>query len=106
MRLLIAAVGRLKAGAERTLVDRYLARLKAARGAAIGPAAEHELPESRLGSVELRRANEAQRLLAASSDAAWRIALDERGRALSSREFARMLGQRRDSRVPLAAFLV
>ncbi len=46
MRLGIVAVGRLKSGGERVLVDRYLERLKGGRGIGLGPAYEKEIGES------------------------------------------------------------
>ena len=47
MRLLIAAVGRLKAGPERELLDRYVERANAAgRAVSLAPVEIAEVPES------------------------------------------------------------
>lgn len=106
MRLTIAAIGRLKDGAERVLVDRYIERLAGARGVGIVGIAEKELNESRLGSSAERRADEAARLLKAADGADLLVALDESGRAMSSDSFARWLGARRDGGTRHAAFLI
>ncbi len=45
MRITIAAVGRLKDGGERVLVDRYLERLAGAKAIGVGPVAEKEISE-------------------------------------------------------------
>ena len=63
MRLLIAAVGRLKDGGERVLVDRYLKRLTSAKALGLGPVTEKELVEARHTTVPERQADEAARLL-------------------------------------------
>jgi 23S rRNA (pseudouridine1915-N3)-methyltransferase len=105
MRILIAAVGRLKGGAEQRLVDRYLERLSA-RTAGLGPVRVSEFPEGRQSSVSARQADEAARLLRATEDAGVRIALDEKGKQLSSAAFARLLGEKRDGGMSMVAFLV
>ena len=105
MRVLIAAVGRLKDGAETVLVERYMERL-APRIAGVGPIAISEIPEARQGSVAARKADEAERLLRAAAKADFRIALDERGKALSSDAFAKLLGRKRDDGIATLAFLI
>ena len=106
MRITIAAVGRLKDDAERVLVDRYLKRLAAAKPLGLGPVAEHETPESRRPTVAERQADEATRLLKSAGDADVIIALDERGKAITSTAFAQWLGARRDDGRRHAAFLI
>ena len=106
MRLTIAAIGRLKDGAERVLVDRYIERLGGARAVGIVGIAEKELTESRLGSVPERRADEAARLLKAVDGADLLVALHEGGRPMSSDAFARWLGGKRDGGTRHAAFLL
>ena len=105
MRVLIAAVGRLKDGAEKVLVDRYVERL-APRMAGIGPVSIAEIPEARQGSAAVRQADEADRLIRATAKAGLRVALDERGKALSSDAFARLMGHKRDDGVASLAFLI
>ncbi len=106
MRLTIAAIGRLKDGAERVLVNRYIERLAGARSVGIGGVAEKELSESRLGSAAERRAEEATRLLKAVEGADLMVALDAGGRQMASDDFARWLGAKRDGGTRHAAFLI
>ena len=107
MRLLILAVGRLKGAAERELVDRYVSRA-AQTGRAIGlaPVDVVEIPESRASSAKARKLEEAQAVRAKlPADAAVTL-FDERGRAVTSRDFARTLGADRDGGRAAAAFVI
>jgi 23S rRNA (pseudouridine1915-N3)-methyltransferase len=106
MRLTIAAIGRLKDGAERTLVDRYTERIALGKTIGLGPLREIEFPESRSGGPAERKADEADRLLRAIPAADVTIALDEKGRTMTSEAFARWLAARRDGGGREAAFLV
>ena len=103
MKLRIAAIGRLKSGPERTLVDDYLERGTATgRAIGLGPLAETELDNR-----SLKRANDESRALAASLDPGARLVLlDERGKALGSRQLARQVGQWRDEGVREAVFCI
>lgn len=106
MRLIAAAVGRLK-DAERDLYDRYAKRFDGAgRALGLGPLALFEIGESRAATAELRKADEAARLIKAAGSAEVTIALDETGRGFSSAEFARMLAARRDGGAQALAFLL
>jgi len=106
MRLMIAAVGRLK-DTERELVERYVERFDAAgRTLKLGPLQIYEIPESRAATAELRKADEAQRLLKAAAGADVTVALDEGGRALSSGTFASVLAKERDGGARTMAFLI
>ena len=70
MRLLIAAVGRLKAGPERELLDRYVERANAAgRAVSLGPLEISEIAESQDRRPSDRMADEARRLEAALPNA-------------------------------------
>lgn len=106
MRLTIAAIGRLKDGAERILVDRYVDRLKSGKSIGLGPAREIEFAESRQTGAAKRKADEAERLLRGVSAADLRVALDEGGRSMSSEAFARWIGARRDAGGREAAFII
>lgn len=89
MRITIAAVGRMKAGPERELLDRYLDRaVKQGRGLGIGRVEVREVAESRNLRAEDRKTEEAAALLAAMTDTTRVVALDEAGRTLSSQAFA------------------
>lgn len=107
MRIQIAAVGRLKDGAERELMARYLDRFEGAgKSLALGPVRISELPEGRAQDRASRMADEAQRLLKIVEDADVRIVLDERGKGLSSEAFATLLAQHRDGGAGTLAMLI
>ncbi len=106
MRLIVAAVGRLK-DAERELFDRYAKRFDASgRSLGLGPLQLSEINESRAATADLRKDDEAQRLLKAASAAEVKVALDEGGRTVSSAAFARWLAEQRDGGAKAMAFLV
>lgn len=89
MRVTICAVGRLKAGAERDLIDKYAKRIQ-------WPLDIVEIEERRkLSPAELKQ-RECDLITAALPDRALRVAMDERGRALASTSFAEKLGNWRD----------
>jgi len=107
MRLVVAAVGRLKDGAERELLGRYRDRL-ADLGKRVGlaPVLWHEVAESRASSAARRCAEEGAALLRLARGAETVIALDARGKALTSEAFARLIGQARDGGTATAAILI
>lgn len=107
MRILIAAVGKLKDAEERGMCERYAKRLSlTGKPVGFGPLDVIELNESRSDGVDARKADEAQRLLKAAASASLKIALDAEGRHFSSDAFARMLGRHADSGVKTCAFLI
>lgn len=106
MRLLIAAVGRLKDDAEQVLVERYRKRIGNGRSGGLGPLEISEIAESRRATVDERKAEEAERLLKAAGPTAVRVILDETGRSLSSREFADWIRRQRDDGAGHLAFLI
>ncbi len=88
MRVTIAAVGRLRAGPEASLVDDYLTRFdRTGRALGLGPAKIIEVETKRGGGV----AAEADLLRAALPKGALVLALDERGRSYTSPQFAERL---------------
>lgn len=106
MRLIVAAVGRLK-DAERELCERYAKRFDATgRSLGLGPLSVTELNESRAASAEARKADEAARLLKAAASAEQRVVLDETGKALSSAQFSSWIAERRDEGCKSLAFLI
>jgi 23S rRNA (pseudouridine1915-N3)-methyltransferase len=106
MRLIVAAVGRLK-DAERDLCERYQKRFDAAgRALGLGPLSICELSESRAASAVTRKAEEAGRLLKAAASASALVVLDEGGKALASEAFAKWLAQTRDGGCKGLAFLI
>lgn len=93
MRIQVCAVGRLRSGPERELCDDYLARFgRTGRPLGLGPAEIREVEDRKGGG----RAAEAALLDRAAPAGAARVVLDERGRVLSSPEFADMLARWRD----------
>lgn len=107
MRLILAAIGKLKHAPERELFELYWQRLEqAGRSVAFSPIRVEELPESRTTSADHRKADEAQRLLRAAGDAEVRIALDERGKAMTSEALAAWIKARRDGGAKGMTFLI
>ncbi|MCU0826252.1 MAG: 23S rRNA (pseudouridine(1915)-N(3))-methyltransferase RlmH [Tabrizicola sp.] len=103
MRLHLCAVGRLRAGPERALVDDYLQRLeRTGRPLGLGPVTEHEVEDKRGGGM----ASEGALLARAIPEGAALCILDERGKVLSSPEFAQALAQFRDGGRQDAAFVI
>lgn len=89
VRITIAAVGRMKAGPERELLDRYLDRAgKQGRPLGVTRVEVREIPESRGVRAEDRKAEEADALLAGLPEGARVIVLDETGRTMTSQAFA------------------
>lgn len=98
MRVRIVAVGRIKAGPERDLVERYLDRAaKSGRTLGFTRLDCREYAESRAARSDDRRAEEAAAILADLEPGAVVVVLDETGRGLSSEDFARWIGARRDA---------
>ncbi len=92
MRLKIAAVGRLRNGPEAELVADYVSRfVKTGRGIGLGPLTIQEV-EPKKGGM----AAEANLLEKAVAGADVRVVLDERGKVLTSPQFADLLAGWRD----------
>src|ERR1700754_2431569 len=107
MRLLIAAVGRLKAGPERELLARYLERASATgKALSLAPLDVAEISESPAQTAAKRNTDEAKALRAAIPEKAKLIALDERGKSISSEDFAKRLERFRDDGAACTAFLI
>ena len=107
MRIIIAAVGRLKDGPERELFTRYSKRLdEQGRSLSLGPMRLAELPEGRAAGTGQRRTDEASRLLEAASEAELKIALDGTGKAMTSEGLAKWLAGKRDGGTRALAFLI
>lgn len=99
----ILAVGRFGRGrshsAERELFEQFAKRI-------LPPLAVIEVEEKRPLAVAERMKREAELLRAALPAGAFVIALDERGKTLSSEEFARRIGDLRDGGRRDIAFLI
>ena len=103
MRLTIAAVGRLKKGPERDLVDDYLQRANATgRAIALTPIDLQEVDERKARDA----AEQSARLLDMVPAGATAVALDERGEKMDSRSFAHLVARERDGGCPHMVFLI
>jgi len=96
VRLSLLAVGRLKTGPERELVERYRQRIDGI-GRSLGLTGFDviELPESRARRDDDRRSDEAAALIDRAGSAAV-VVFDERGSSPTSEAFAARIGQWRD----------
>jgi 23S rRNA (pseudouridine1915-N3)-methyltransferase len=96
MRLGLICVGRLKAGPERELYARYATRIAAMRNLGFAGLDLQEIDESKARGPAERMAQEGSALIAAVPAGAGLVVFDERGRAASSADFARLLEGERD----------
>jgi 23S rRNA (pseudouridine1915-N3)-methyltransferase len=97
VKISVFAVGRMKSGPEKELADRYFERF-AKSGSSIGLdfAGVIETPESRAQGAPERKREEAERLRQHLVAGTTLILLDERGRNVSSEDFADYLASMRD----------
>jgi 23S rRNA (pseudouridine1915-N3)-methyltransferase len=103
LRVLIAAVGRLRGGPEAELAADYVARA-AASGRQIGIKAVEIIEVEAKPNGDPRA--EAAALFKATPDDGKRILLDERGAEWSSRQLAEKLARWRDDGVPNVTFWI
>ncbi len=101
MRLTVCAVGRMRDANERALADMYLTRAKA-QGRGLG------ITDISLAEIEPKPTAdaEAQAILSALPPGTHIIALDERGKACTSRDFAGRLEQLKDTGTRDAALVI
>lgn len=99
MRIIIAAVGRLRDTPSRTLFDDYSKRL-------VWPSVVREVELKRALPPDQGRAEEGRLLLEAIGERATVIALDEHGTDWTSAEFARRVGAWRDDGLAELAFAI
>ena len=103
MRVHLIAVGRLRAGPERDLVTDYFQRFdRTGRPLGLGPVVEHEVEDKK----NLGMAAEAELLARAVPAGGVLVTLDERGKVMSSPEFAAMLARWRDGGRQDVAFVI
>lgn len=107
MRLIIAAVGKMRAGPERALFEDYQRRAEGA-GRTLGltgPAlTECEAPKNATGVK--RQEQEGALLLKAAPPGAHIVAMDERGKNLTSEDVAAAIARQRDSGAPAFTFFI
>ena len=103
MRVHLIAVGRLRAGPERDLVDDYLVRFdRTGRPLGLGPVVEHEVEDKK----NLGMGAEGELLARAVPSGAALVTLDERGKVMTSPEFAGLLARWRDGGRQDVAFVI
>ena len=103
MRLQVLAIGKLKAGPEKTIADEYQLRLEGlGRKAGITKFTVNDYAESQAQTAAQRMDDESKLLATKAST----IVLDERGKALSSEDFAKLLQRHLDQGTQDLAFLV
>jgi 23S rRNA (pseudouridine1915-N3)-methyltransferase len=106
MRIAIAAVGRMKQGPERELVSRYLDRARGSgKPLALTGFDVLEFTESRAGSSDARKDEEARLLLGSVPDGV-RVVLDEHGKSITSQALASQIGRWRDDGRPAVSFII
>ena len=107
MRIVVVAVGRLKQGPERELVERYRKRVAdAGRGAGLNSIDVIEIKESRAGDRSRRMLEESIAIANVLPERAVSVLLNGRGESLNSAAFAgRLQGWRTEDR-PALAFII
>lgn len=99
----LCAVGRLRSGPERDLIADYTQRFdRTGRALSLGPLVEHEVEDKKNAGM----AAEAELLARAVPAGAVLVTLDERGRLISSPEFAAQLARWRDGGRQDVAFVI
>jgi 23S rRNA (pseudouridine1915-N3)-methyltransferase len=107
MRIVIAAVGRLKQGPERELAADYRKRAEAVgRNSGLRDFEIVEIRESRAQDAERRRTEESIAIANVIPDRAIVAMLDERGDNLDSAAFAGLLRKWREEDRPAACFVI
>lgn len=102
-RVHICAVGKLRSGPEKTLIDDYTQRFdRTGRALGLGPLSIAEVEDRKGGGM----ANEAALLEKALPKGAHIIALDERGIVMPSPKFAENLAALRDTGTQDIAFII
>jgi 23S rRNA (pseudouridine1915-N3)-methyltransferase len=103
MRVTICAIGRLRAGPELDLIKNYLQRFdRTGRNLGLGPAQIIELEDKKGGGS----AAEAVLLERAIPKGAKVCAMDERGKVMTSPDFASLMGNWRDQGTSDLAFII
>jgi 23S rRNA (pseudouridine1915-N3)-methyltransferase len=103
LRVHLCAVGRLRSGPERDLIADYTQRFdRTGRALSLGPLTEHEVEDKKNAGM----AAEAELLARAVPAGAVLVTLDERGKLLTSPEFAAQLARWRDGGRQDVAFVI
>jgi 23S rRNA (pseudouridine1915-N3)-methyltransferase len=103
LRVHLCAVGRLRSGPERDLIADYTQRFdRTGRALSLGPLTEHEVEDKKNAGM----AAEAELLARAVPQGAVLVTLDERGKLLTSPQFATQLARWRDAGRQDVAFVI
>ncbi|MCY4305455.1 MAG: 23S rRNA (pseudouridine(1915)-N(3))-methyltransferase RlmH [Aestuariivita sp.] len=103
MRIYILAIGKLRHGPECELLKHYLSQFdKVGRVSGLGPSKLVEIVDKKSGGQEI----EAGLLRNAIPSSSTLCVLDERGRAMTSPEFATWIGRLRDGGIANLAMLI
>jgi 23S rRNA (pseudouridine1915-N3)-methyltransferase len=103
LRVHLCAVGRLRSGPERDLIADYTQRFdRTGRALSLGPLTEHEVEDKKNAGM----AAEAELLARAVPQGAVLVTLDERGKLLTSPDFATQLARWRDAGRQDVAFVI
>jgi 23S rRNA (pseudouridine1915-N3)-methyltransferase len=107
MRIVVAAIGRLKQGPERELAERYRKRAAdAGRRAGLNAVDIVEIKESRAGDTARRMLEESIAVANLIPERAITVILDARGESLSSEAFAGRLHEWRQQDNPAVVFII
>jgi 23S rRNA (pseudouridine1915-N3)-methyltransferase len=107
MRIHLTAVGRMKSGPERELAARYFERFeKTAPAIGLEFAGVSEFPESRARDAEQRKSEEAAKLSVSLPPGSVLVLLDERGKNISSVDFAQFIARHRDTGTKSTVFAI
>jgi 23S rRNA (pseudouridine1915-N3)-methyltransferase len=107
MRIVVAAVGRLKPGPDRELAERYRDRaMKAGRVLGLRGPDVIEVKESRAREAERRMMEETIALAGTLPDGAIKVVLDSRGQNASSDTFAQRIRGWRDGGGQVVGFII
>ena len=107
MRVVVAAVGRLKQGPERELAERYRKRaVEAGRSAGLSAVDVVEIKESRAGDTARRMVEESIAIANLIPERAVTAILDARGESISSAAFAGRLQDWRQQNKPAVVFII
>lgn len=103
MRLTLCVVGRLRNGPEKDLFSDYIDRFeKTGRGMGLGPVEVVEVEDRKGGGMQA----EAELLLRAIPKGAILLAMDERGKTMTSPQFARQIAKWRDEGAQSLAIVI
>jgi 23S rRNA (pseudouridine1915-N3)-methyltransferase len=107
MRVVVAAVGRLKQGPERELAERYRKRAaQAGRSAGLSAVDVIEIKESRAADTARRMVEESIAIANVIPEHAVTVILDARGESISSSAFAGRLQEWRQQNKPAVVFII